>query len=106
MSIDDTQAISNGNFVAIVPPGSTKVEAKVDSGFATIAQRTDVVLAELVMDFHDTSNDLHFPAKRTKVILRGDVGFNAWAKAKMMYNGKEFVLCPVDQVVGFEVADD
>lgn len=97
------KAISQNKFVAIEPVPFKKLEAKITAGFATIAQKTDVMSVTLVMDYYCKENDLFFDAGTDKVILRGDSALQQWNKMVLNYEGKEFVLCPIEQVIGFEI---
>ena len=85
--------------LAITPPVFQKIEQKVVNGFATISQRTDVIEVDLIMDYQLDGNTLL--VGRDKIILRGDAGIKQWAKEKLYIDGKEFVLCPEGEVLGF-----
>jgi hypothetical protein len=85
--------------IAIKPIKSTQIEAKISRGMATVAQRTDTVVSELIMDFGE------YEAGTSTVILKGDAGFSAWNKKVMEYKGQHFVLCPITEVIGWESND-
>jgi hypothetical protein len=87
--------------VAIEPIIFNKVEAKVEGGFARIAQKIEVVKSRLVMAFYDKETT-HVWATNDYAILSGDSGLQAWNKQVLEYNGKKFVLCPVDAIIAFE----
>jgi hypothetical protein len=95
------EAMTLGKFVAIEPVPFSKVEAKIGAGIATVAQRTDVVVVSLVMDFYDDKGNLYY-IEQDKVILKGTAGLEGWNKTKYEYNGKQFVLCPIEQILGIE----
>ncbi len=86
-------------FVAIKPLHFSKVEAKVQSGIATIAQKRDVVQVDLVMDCDYEGKT--YRVGTNKVILHGDAALKPWNKHTLSLDGQEFVLCPVAEVVGF-----
>lgn len=85
--------------LAITQPEFKKIEAQVSGGFAAISQRTNLVVADLVMDYDLGS--VRLVAGVDKVIIRGDAGLQPWAKQRMCLGAKEFVLCPENQVVGY-----
>ena len=90
---------SKNGYLAVSPPEFKKVEQKIVSGFAMISQRTDVIEVDLIMDYQLDGNTLL--AGHDRVILKGDAGLRQWAKEKLYIDGKEFVLCPESEVLGF-----
>lgn len=86
---------------AIEPVVYNKPDSKVEGGFARIAQKVEAAAAILVMDFHDKETDMLW-RKGSRVILRGDAGVQPWNKSVLEYKGQRFVLCPADQIIGFE----
>lgn len=97
--------------LAIRKPTFTKIVANLNAGFATIQQRTQCQLSDLLMDYlHD---GVLYKAGQTQVILRGDAGLRDWSKHGLTIAGSsadasvgsiEFVLCPESEIVGFIVA--
>jgi hypothetical protein len=84
-------------FLAIKLPPANKVEAQMVGGLAVARQKHDVIKAALAMDYPKCDvqeGDL--------AILRGDAGFKAWAREVFIIDGHEFVLCPEQDVLGFE----
>ncbi len=95
--------ISVKQFVAITPLHFSKVEAKIQSGIATIAQKRDVIQVDLVMDYEYEGT--RYYAGHDKAILHGDAALQAWNKQALNLDGKEFVLCPVSAIIGFVSAN-
>lgn len=87
--------------VAIEPIIFNKVEAKVEGGFARIAQKIEVVKSRLIMDYNDNETGRIWNVNDFAV-LAGDSGLQSWNKQVLEYNGKKFVLCPVDSIIAFE----
>lgn len=87
--------------LAVKAPQFIKLEAKThgDAAFATIANKTDLILVDLVLDYDLDGSHLH--AGVDQVILQGDCGLQIWAKKSYNIAGKEFVLCPESAVLGF-----
>lgn len=103
MEKENTQAVTSGNFLAIKPVEAIKVTAKINNGLATVAQRTETIVADLVMDFKHPNAKTYMPAGEVGVILKGSAGMEPWNKQVMEYRKQKFVLCPLDQVIGFEL---
>jgi len=91
------------SFVAIEPVVFTKVESKVEGGFARIAQKVEVMKVSLVMNFKQEfgSTSLDYYGDRHSVLLRSDSGLAAWNKTVLEYEGVKFVMCPISAVLGF-----
>lgn len=106
MKNENTQAVTSGNFLAIKPVEATKITAKINNGLATVAQRTEVIVTDLVMDFKHPNAKTYMPAGEVRVILRGSAGMEPWNKQVMEYRKQKFVLCPLDQVIGFELLQE
>lgn len=70
-------------------------------GLALISQRTETIVADLVMDYK--YGDHFLEAGRERVILRGEAGLTAWAKKIFSLDGTEYVLCPESEVIGFVI---
>lgn len=85
--------------LAVSAPSFTKVETKSDGGFSRIAQRVDMVVVDLLMDYE--LDGVQLKAGQAKIILRGDAGLTGWAKKPYTIGGKEFVLCPEGDVIAF-----
>ena|SRR5271157_4241097 len=95
--------LSKKGELAVSKPIFRKIEAKLEGGLATIAQRTDVIAINLMMDYE--FNGQLLKAGKTKVIVKGDAGLSTWAKVTNIYNGVEFVLCPEGAIIGVEIED-
>lgn len=93
--------ISVNNLVAITPPKSDKIETKVEGGFAQATQKKEIVRCDLVMQFCVSGRDYVSPGKH-KAIIAGERAFAPWAKKIHSIDGKEFVLCPIGEIIGFE----
>lgn len=92
-------------FVAIEPIVFSKVESKVEGGFARIAQNVEIVSANLVMGYLEAvgmNSAIHHVGK-DKPLLRGDSGLKPWNKQILEYKGKRFVMCPVADILGWEM---
>ena len=85
--------------VAIKQPTASKIDAQIKNGFAFNGNRTNLVMAEVVLSYSDSGLSLH---PGDKVMLRGDAAWQPWAKATFVLGEDEFVLCPVSALVGFE----
>jgi hypothetical protein len=92
---------SKTGMLAIKQPQFIKPDAQLRGGIALISQRTETILAELVMDY-TLPDGTRLNAGKDKVILRGDAGLNAWAKKIYSLGDKEYVLCPDNEVLGYE----
>ncbi|MGH7241456.1 MAG: hypothetical protein ACREGB_04120 [Candidatus Saccharimonadales bacterium] len=97
-----SRLVSRKGELAIVPPTFTKIEAKMHGGMATIAQRTDVIEVELVMDYTYNGIDLH---AGDKIVLRGDAGLQPWAKTQYSIQNRDFVLCPETAIIAVRCDD-
>lgn len=95
--------ISKKGYFAIKQPEFKKIEATVRGGIALISQRIDLIKSELVMDYE--IDGLVLKANRDKILLRGDAGLQPWAKQIMSIDGEDFVLCPENIIVGYEVLE-
>jgi hypothetical protein len=96
MERQKTQFTKDG-YLAIKLPPANKIEAQMMGGLAVNRQRHDLVKAPLVMDYHKfdlSAGDV--------AILKADSGFKPWAREVYIIDGKEFVLCPETDVLGFE----
>jgi len=95
-------------FVAIKPVEYTKVESKVEGGFARIAQKTDVISVPLVMGFmwsHGQSATKCIPSQ-CEVVLRGDSHLQPWKQKVHELEGERFVLCPAEQIVAIHFKEN
>lgn len=94
--------VSKKGLLAIKQPEFSKIEQKLEGGLSRIAQRTDLIYAELLMGADVDGQSLR-PSKeeRVYVILKGVAGLNPWAKQVYILDGVEFVLCPENDVVGY-----
>lgn len=91
-------------FVAIAPIVFTKIESKVEGGFARIAQKVDIIAVPLVLGHIEAVGltSIYHDPKSTKVLVMGDSGLAPWNKAVLDYNGVKFVKCPLTEILGFE----
>lgn len=96
--------VSKKGQLAIKQPEFKGIEQKMDGGLARIAQRTDLLYAELLMGVELDGKQLQ-PSKeeRIYIILRGTAGLPAWARQVYTLDGTEFVLCPENEVVGYTI---
>lgn len=91
--------------LAVKVPKFERLESKIHGGdksapaFATIANRTDLIELDLVMDYEIDGTLLH--AGRDKVLVKGDAGLQMWAKTVYSVGGTEFAFCPEQSVLGF-----
>ena len=85
--------------VAISPIAAVKLEAEVKGGFATINQKHNLTVADLILDFG--GNGSFYKAGDYKVLLKGDSAFTPWAKQVYEHDGVKFVLAPIGSIVGF-----
>lgn len=90
---------SNGR-IAIEQPVFTKIEAKISNGFATNSNRINLIESVVVWNFKITDSTELEPGDI--VILRGDAGLYPWAKQKFIFGDKDFVLCPVSDIIGYK----
>jgi len=94
-------------YVAIEPIEFKKVESKVEGGFARIAQKIELTSSFLVFDHSGVSpagKPTYYEASaKAKVILSGEAGLAAWNKRVYEYKGKKFVLCPLSEVLGWDL---
>lgn len=99
-----TSLTTTTKFVAISPITFTKVESKIEGGFARIAQKIDVIAVNLVLGHIEAIGltSIYHDPKKTKVLVMGDSGLASWNKAVLDYNGVKFVKCPLTEVLGFE----
>ena len=97
-----TQAFwARKGFVAIRQPEFKKIETNIRGGIATIAQRSELIAADLVMRY--TFEDSILDPAMHKILLKGDAGLHPWAKQVYSFNGMEFVLCPESSIIGIMV---
>lgn len=85
-------------FIAIEQPVFKKIEAQIKGGIATIAQRTELIEARVVLSY---SNQDILLTPQDSVILKGDAGLQPWAKQLLILGDKTFVLAPEDVIVGY-----
>ena len=95
--------LSKSPTLAIKQPVFLKPVTHIKGGLALISQRTETVAVDLVMDYKLDS--LILEADRDKVIVRGEAGLSAWARKIYCIEGKEYVLCPDNEVIGFILGD-
>jgi hypothetical protein len=96
--------VSGKGFVAIVPPVLNKADTEHRAGLALNTSRSQVIKADLVMDYllqFASGNPQRVIAGTDKVIIRGDSGAKPWAKQIFNVDGKDFVLCPESEILGF-----
>lgn len=81
----------------------TKIEARVTTGgFATIAQKHEVMEVALRMDY--TLDGVLLKANVDTVVLPADSGLQKWAVQKIYLDDIEFILCPESAVIGYRKA--
>ena len=85
--------------LAVQQPKFTKIETRISSGFAVNSNRADLIELDLIMDYD--LNGVQLIAGTDKVLIRGDSGLAAWAKAVYEYEGKAFVLMPETSILGY-----
>lgn len=95
--------VSVKQFVALKPIVFNKVETKVTNGIALISQKREVIAVQLVMDCEVDGKA--YNAGLDKAILSGDSGLKAWNKIVLSLGGREFVMCPVSELLGFVRGD-
>lgn len=88
---------TNGR-IAIIQPVFSKIEVDVSRGFATNSNRINLVAATVVLGYRSDTLALD---PGDEVILRGDAALQVWSKQKHIGSDKEFVLCPVSEIVGY-----
>lgn len=98
-----SQLLSKKGELAIIRPEFKKIEARLQGGVATIAQRTELISCSLVMDSEYNGKTLR--AGKDKVVLKGDSGLASFAKSVLTYNGIDFVMVPESFIVGVEIID-
>jgi hypothetical protein len=86
--------------VAIQPIVVDKIETKIQGGFASIAQKKEVVQAVVVYPYSSASLDV---MPDDLVMLRGDVAFRTWNKDVLTLGDVQFVLCPVEEIIAVMV---
>jgi hypothetical protein len=94
-------AVTKKGILAVSQPQFKKVEAELKGGIAVIAQRINLIKVDLVLGYNFNGTEL---TAGDKIILRGDSGLQPWAKQVVSLDNKEFVLCPEDQILGYEKA--
>ena len=92
---------SNKGMVAIQPPLFTQIETRNNGGFTTISQRTDVIEVPLIMGH--ILNGVELIPGMHSVIVKGDAGLQAWAKARHFLGSIEFVFCPESEILGYSI---
>ncbi|RLF66583.1 MAG: hypothetical protein DRN30_01870 [Thermoplasmata archaeon] len=100
-----TKRMMTTKFVAIEPIVFSKVESKVEGGFARIAQNVEVLTATLVMSYVEVLGNttaVHI-AGESRPLLRGDAGLQPWNKQILELDGTRFVMCPQTDILGWEV---
>ena len=85
--------------VAISPIAAVKLEAEIKGGFATINQKHNLTVADLVLDFGTTGS--FYKAGDYKVLLKGECAFAPWAKQVYEQGGVKFVLAPLGSIIAF-----
>jgi hypothetical protein len=86
--------------IAIEQPVFTKIEAQITNGFAMNSNRINLIECKVVWKCRINDNLLLGP--EDTVILRGDAGLYPWAKQKFVHEGKEIVLCPKTDIIGYK----
>jgi hypothetical protein len=86
--------------VAIEQPVFNKIEAQISNGFAMNSNRVNLIECKVV--WRCTLNDSLTLEPEDCIILRGDAGLHPWAKQKFIYEGREVVLCPKTEIVGYK----
>jgi hypothetical protein len=94
--------VSINNTVAIEPVPFSKIESKIEGGIARISQKIDLVKVKLIMGVHLTNDPSPNYLPGDYAILRGDSGLQPWNKAVYELDGQKLVICPINQVIGFE----
>lgn len=89
--------------IAIAPPVVQKLEGKLENGIARITQRVNLVEATVLM--HAKLANGQELAPGDKLILRGDIIMQQWAKAVFVYNGTEMVFCSEGAISGYNRRD-
>lgn len=89
-------------YIAVRQPVFVKIETQNKSGFAFNGNRSSLVQTGVVFAYDDGRMSL-LPGDR--VMLHGDAGLQPWAKQVMLLGDEEFVLCPVNTIIGYEKAE-
>lgn len=83
--------------IAIAPLKSDKIETKVVGGFATLQQKREIIA--VVVKFGFSFEDVLLNSG-DHILLRSDCAFKPWNKEVYTMGNEEFVLCPIEEVVG------
>lgn len=89
--------------LAVTPPRFDKVEGKSTGGITVVAQRTELAVLDLMMDYE--IDGIVLKAGKAKILVKGDAGLTPWAKKRYSVGDVEFVLCPESDVIAFTAAE-
>lgn len=87
-------------YLAIRQPEAKKIESVVKGGIALVSQRVNLIEVPLLLNYELDGAKLQ--GGKSVIILKGDAGFQEWAKKVYTLNDLEFVLCPEAAVIGYK----
>jgi hypothetical protein len=91
---------SANGYLAVTPPKLNKIESRVSSGGIAInATRVDLINLSLIFNY--SKGELYLTANKDSVLVHGDSGARPWAKRVYEWQGKQFVLMPESELVGY-----
>lgn len=100
MDMEVNMAQTVNKQIALKQLKAVKVETELKGGFAAVSNRTNLIKADLAMDYI-TADGNKLTAGKHYVILKGDSGFKQWNKQTYVLNENEFVLCPESEILGY-----
>lgn len=101
-------ALNHGS-LPIKPLKASKIEAKIEGALATIAQKRNVIIAELAtaapINITGNQNNTAVYAPGTKLYLVPEAAHQPWNKHVFTQGDIEFVLAPLSSVLAIEHAE-
>lgn len=93
--------IVTNKHIAIKPLKHEAVKSEIKGGLAVIQQKRNTVDSSIVFGYEN--KDGMVVTSGDTAILLADSYLQPWNKAVYSRNGLEFVLCPIDQIVAFDI---
>ena len=87
------------NLVAVEPYKIEGMKTVVVGGFAKSVQKTSLVKLKVVLPFKE---DMSGEDLGHAIIKESDLNVNSWAKDILSIDGKNLILVPMNNIVGFE----
>jgi hypothetical protein len=91
---------SANGLIAVSQPKLDKIDAEVSMGGLAINRtRTNLLNLELVFSYR--RGDLSLVAGADSILVSGDAGARPWSKRVFEWQGKQFVLMPESEMIGY-----